>query len=886
MKEVVIEIKVEGADEAEESLGQVEKSINDVNKAAKNTKLNIGDSINKDVKDATNNLDGFEKKLVKTNEVMKNSKGTAQLLGGSVRVAGTAFAALGVQSTEVTNALGKVQGIGQFAGGVRDLTKGLGNLGGGFKVLGIAAKAVPFVGIGLAIFEVAKSTGILDGALKKAGLAFEEASVLATAFNETSQKSLALYAKEKVGLDELFNSLQDVNTTTEDKKRIIDEVNNKYGEYLPNLLTEKSTNEEIAVAYDLVNSALIRKALTQAKTNALEIATTDLLNKRLAIQKDLAKVEKELQFISSTEQLNRLNKQKEDILKEIANIEDKFKTEVAKIDKVAKDLEQNLFKPTSGLTPEELEAKRLEAERRKQQNKTKTQNTAAAKDRLSLLAKEQQDALKLIQERYAKEIDDINDAKVLQENLLKEDLANRVITQQQFDDAILALNVGVNNKLLKQNENFIVTDAEKKKIGADGELILQEQLNDDKLKVNGTYLDALNVVNAKQDERTKAQREKDAEDEKKRLDDIAAEEKRIVQERLDNFNNEYILKKTALLQDVNLKEKELDVELQKAQIQNLQNQLSVYALGSDEYFKLIEQIAEAQRKLNQTLVKNTEETQKEALENIKQLVEGISDIIQDVSKNFESVGQTGLQTLEDITNKVPDLIAKFQDETLSETEKLAAGFAFVGASIGEINNIIQDASEERIAAIDSEEQARIAALQRQKDAGLITEQQLASGTQRIQEEYAKKRRAAEKKAFIQEKGVRIAQAVAQTASAVLAAYSSGVATPIIGPATGAIYAGIAAAFGAAQIALIASQKFPESGGGGGSSSPQAPSPPTGSGGQPTSFAPATFGSGISQSQTFGAQQGTGGGVLRAYVSETDLTETQRRLRNIRSAGEL
>ena len=138
------------------------------------------------------------------------------------------------------------------------------------------------------------------------------------------------------------------------------------------------------------------------------------------------------------------------------------------------DLEQNLFKPTSGLTPEELEAKRLEAERRKQQNKTKTQNTAAAKDRLSLLAKEQQDALKLIQERYAKEIDDINDAKVLQENLLKEDLANRVITQQQFDDAILALNVGVNNKLLKQNENFIVTDAEKKKIGADGELILRK----------------------------------------------------------------------------------------------------------------------------------------------------------------------------------------------------------------------------------------------------------------------------------------------------------------------------------------------------------------------------------------------------------------------------
>jgi len=97
-------------------------------------------------------------------------------------------------------------------------------------------------------------------------------------FNEAAESAVASYAKEKVALDDLFGSLNNANIKGDERSAIIDQINQQYGDYLPNLLTEASTAEEIAAAYDMVNNALIRKAVTQAKANALEAATTDLLN--------------------------------------------------------------------------------------------------------------------------------------------------------------------------------------------------------------------------------------------------------------------------------------------------------------------------------------------------------------------------------------------------------------------------------------------------------------------------------------------------------------------------------------------------------------------------------------------------------------------------------
>jgi hypothetical protein len=87
-----------------------------------------------------------------------------------------------------------------------------------------------------------------------------------------------------------------------------------------------------------------------------------------------------------------------------------------------------------------------------------------------------------------------------------------------------------------------------------------------------------------------------------------------------------------------------------------------------------------------------------------------------------------------------------------------------------------------------------------------------------------------KKGFEASKRLRIAEAAIGAPSTVMKAYERGVEVPVVGMVLGPLYAGIAAAFVAAQIAQIKKQKF----GGGGSTasssvSVSAPSGPFGGG---------------------------------------------------------
>jgi hypothetical protein len=180
-----------------------------------------------------------------------------------------------------------------------------------------------------------------------------------TAFNEASKSAVESYAKEKVALDDLFTSLNDANVKGSERSAIINQINEQYGDYLPNLLTEASTAEEIAAAYDLVNNALIRKAVTQAKTNALEAATGKLLQDRIAALARQKKAQEDLdasgvgilsrdkdgELVFSTptsdDQVRAINNFKA-AKKNLQNIDKEFKEEVKKINESAKDLEISL----------------------------------------------------------------------------------------------------------------------------------------------------------------------------------------------------------------------------------------------------------------------------------------------------------------------------------------------------------------------------------------------------------------------------------------------------------------------------------------------------------------------------------------------------------------
>lgn len=85
----------------------------------------------------------------------------------------------------------------------------------------------------------------------------------------------ALQLKEKRELDDVFSALARAKEGTEERRKVINLINGQYGSYLSNMLTEKSSAEEIKSAYDRINASLKEKIALQIQNQATdEIATS------------------------------------------------------------------------------------------------------------------------------------------------------------------------------------------------------------------------------------------------------------------------------------------------------------------------------------------------------------------------------------------------------------------------------------------------------------------------------------------------------------------------------------------------------------------------------------------------------------------------------------
>ena len=70
----------------------------------------------------------------------------------------------------------------------------------------------------------------------------------------------------------LFNRLKEADKGSKERKKLMNQINEQYGKYLPNLLTEKSSLEEIAKAQETVNSTLRQALALKAKNQAMDEA--------------------------------------------------------------------------------------------------------------------------------------------------------------------------------------------------------------------------------------------------------------------------------------------------------------------------------------------------------------------------------------------------------------------------------------------------------------------------------------------------------------------------------------------------------------------------------------------------------------------------------------
>lgn len=198
-------------------------------------------------------------------------------------------------------------------------------------------------------------------------------------------------------------------------------------------------------------------------------------------------------------------------------------------------------------------------------------------------------------------------------------------------------------------------------------------------------------------------------------------------------------------------------------------------------------------------------------------------------------------------------------------------FDTISTISGQIGDILNTISDRNIQKTEEEKNAKLEALEKQKNAGIITDQQYQKAKNKIMLDAFKVEQDLKRKQFKQEKAIRVVEAIMGTAAGIVKAIPN-IPKMILAAATGAI-----------QIGLIAAQKFPEGEAPSASISTPSPTEPSVAGGPgvngvPSEFsAPQFFGLGGRQTSTLNQQQ-----YQKVYVLESDISQTQRKVNVLES----
>jgi hypothetical protein len=334
-----------------------------------------------------------------------------------------------------------------------------------------------------------------------------------------------------------------------------------------------------------------------------------------------------------------------------------------------------------------------------------------------------------------------------------------------------------------------------------------------------------------------------------------------------------------------IKKKYLDDEVKLIEKQG-EDQLNVLKSQRDKTLQNEEltsdQRKEIDAKYNQDVLKTNQDTQDKIQEAIDGTTKVQEDSLTSLQKNIDKISQY-VDKIAEIWGQVGDLISQRNEERFSNEER-------------------------RIDGIYEQEKQL---LENQLTEGVIAREQFDDKVKELDQQRAQEEKQLAMEKFQETKKLNIVNATIQGTQAVLAAYASGAATPIIGAATAPIYAAIAAAFAAAQVAAIANQNFTAAGGG--------IVPGIGSGmvdSVPSLLAPGetviNAESSAMYPELLNQVNMAGGGIslkpdmpginksdsnqrlyednktdkpIRAYVVETDVTDTQKRIDRIKRSAE-
>lgn len=123
--------------------------------------------------------------------------------------------------------------------------------------------------------------GIVISLVATLGVGLHQLLTRTSATSDAMQRMNGEMLNEQRSLDSLFDTLKRTNPGSEERKKIIQEINDKYGQYLPNLLTEKSSLDEINSAYQRINASITEQIALKYKNEEISELTNKAAKKQI-----------------------------------------------------------------------------------------------------------------------------------------------------------------------------------------------------------------------------------------------------------------------------------------------------------------------------------------------------------------------------------------------------------------------------------------------------------------------------------------------------------------------------------------------------------------------------------------------------------------------------
>ena len=332
---------------------------------------------------------------------------------------------------------------------------------------------------------------------------------------------------------------------------------------------------------------------------------------------------------------------------------------------------------------------------------------------------------------------------------------------------------------------------------------------------------------------------------------------------------------------LDVKRKYLDEEVKLIEL-SAQNQINALSLQKEKQLEdeqlTADQRKQIEEKYNQDVLKVNQDTQNQ---------------VQDAINGTKDTQKTALEELEDQISKVQDYLSAIAD--------LYSQFSNTVSMISESRTKQREAEIEGLMAFEKE------ALENQLTEGLISREQYDNKLAELEQQKEQETVALARREFETNKRLNVANAIINGAQAVLSTFANTPGGIIIK----SIAAGLAATFSAIQIGVISQEQFTAAGGGivPGMGSGNVDTVPamlapgeTVINAQSSSMYPEllnsinTAGGGISLKPDLPAVNKTDGEMrvfgdnkvdkpIRAYVVETDVTDTQKRVNRIKRSAE-